>query len=110
MELCQGRGSWGLGTGAAPQGGGHGTGCPGHTLRGMVWLLGGPMWSLELALMILVGLFQLRVFHNAAWYFSRPQREILADSYFQCAPTTPSLQVHLFFPCFVLNIRASLTH
>ena len=30
MELCQGRGSWGLGTGAAPQGGGHGTGCPGQ--------------------------------------------------------------------------------
>ena len=29
MELCHGRGSWGLGTGAAPQGGGHGTGCPG---------------------------------------------------------------------------------
>ena len=29
MELCQGRGSWGLGTGAAPQGAGHGTGCPG---------------------------------------------------------------------------------
>jgi len=29
MELCQGRGSWRVGTGAAPQGGGHGTGCPG---------------------------------------------------------------------------------
>jgi len=29
MELCQGRGSGGLGTGAAPEGGGHGTGCPG---------------------------------------------------------------------------------
>jgi len=28
MELCQGRGSWGLGTGSAPKGGGHGTGCP----------------------------------------------------------------------------------
>ena len=25
MELCQGRGSWGLGTGSAPEGGGHGT-------------------------------------------------------------------------------------
>jgi len=33
MELCQGRGSWGLGTGAAPQGGGHGTGCPGLWAR-----------------------------------------------------------------------------
>ncbi len=30
MELCQGRGSWGLGTGSAPEGGGHGTGCPGQ--------------------------------------------------------------------------------
>ena len=30
MELCQGRGSWGLGTGAAPDNGGHGTGCPGQ--------------------------------------------------------------------------------
>ena len=29
MELCQGRGSWGLGTGSAPEGGGHGMGCPG---------------------------------------------------------------------------------
>lgn len=29
MELCQGRGSWGLGTGSALGGGGHGTGCPG---------------------------------------------------------------------------------
>jgi len=33
MELCQGRGSWGLGTGAAPQGGGHGAGCPGLWAR-----------------------------------------------------------------------------
>ena len=28
MELRQGRGEWGLGTGCAPEGGGHGTGCP----------------------------------------------------------------------------------
>ena len=28
MELCQGRGSWELGTGSAPEGGGHGTGFP----------------------------------------------------------------------------------
>ena len=33
MELCQGRGSWGLGTGAAPEGGGHGTGFPGQWAR-----------------------------------------------------------------------------
>jgi len=30
MELCQGRGRWELGTGAAPEGGGHGTDCPGQ--------------------------------------------------------------------------------
>ena len=30
MELCQGRGSWGLETGSAPEGGGHGTGCQGQ--------------------------------------------------------------------------------
>lgn len=30
MELCQGRAMWGLGTGPAPEGGGHGTGCPGQ--------------------------------------------------------------------------------
>jgi len=30
MELCQGRGSWGSGKGSAPEGGGHGTGCPGQ--------------------------------------------------------------------------------
>ena len=30
MELCQGRGSWGPGKGSAPEGGGHGTGCPGQ--------------------------------------------------------------------------------
>ena len=30
MELCQGRGSWGSGTGSAPGGSEHGMGCPGH--------------------------------------------------------------------------------
>ena len=77
MELCQGRGSWGLGTGAAPQGAGHGTGCPGlwawppvlefrecldSALRHRVWILGGPVWNLELDLMVLTGPFQLRIF------------------------------------------------
>ena len=28
MELCQGRGNWGLGTGSAPESDGHGIGCP----------------------------------------------------------------------------------
>jgi len=66
-ELRQEGGSWGLGTGAAPQGGGHGTGCPGlwarppvpefkecldSALRHRVWILGGPVWSQELNWMI----------------------------------------------------------
>jgi len=33
MELCQGRDSWGSGTGAAPEGSGHGTDCPGLWAR-----------------------------------------------------------------------------
>jgi len=36
MELCHGRGSWGLGKGAAPEGGGHRTGCPGLWARPQV--------------------------------------------------------------------------
>ena len=35
MELCQGRGSWGLGKGSAPEGSGHGTGCPGQWARSL---------------------------------------------------------------------------
>ena len=30
MELCQGRERWGSGKGFAPEGGGHGMGCPGQ--------------------------------------------------------------------------------
>ena len=70
MELCQGRGSWGLGTGSAPEGGGHGTGCPGQwaqprvlevregldiTLRQRVWIWSGAVWNQELKSMILGG-------------------------------------------------------
>ena len=81
MELCQGRGSWRLGTGSAPQGGGHGTGCPGqwaqpkcqssrcildnalrHRVLSDIWILSGPVWSQELGSMILVGPFQLTIF------------------------------------------------
>ena len=36
MELRQGRGGWGPGTGAAPQGGGQGTGCTGLWARPQV--------------------------------------------------------------------------
>jgi len=83
MELCQGRGSWGLGTGAAPEGSGHRTGCPGqrpqwgtvctapvpefmvhlHSApRRRVRILSGPAWSQKLDLMILVSPFQLSIF------------------------------------------------
>jgi len=80
MELCQGRGSWGLGTGSAPEGSGHGTGCPGQwawpqvpeckerldiSLRGRVWILGGALWGQELDLMIPVGSFQLEIFYDS---------------------------------------------
>jgi len=42
MELCQGRGSWGSGTGSAPEGGGHGTGCQS---TGGFWSVLSDMWS-----------------------------------------------------------------
>lgn len=63
MELCQGRGSWGLGTGAAPQGGGHGPRLPEFkecldtALRHRVWILGGPVLSQGLDSAIPVGRF-----------------------------------------------------
>ena len=47
MELCPGRGSWGLGTGGAPEGGGHGTEllefkeCLDSAFRHRGWILGG---------------------------------------------------------------------
>ena len=37
MELCQGRGSWGLGKGSATEGGGYGAGCPGQWSRYEAW-------------------------------------------------------------------------
>lgn len=45
MELCQGRGSWGSGKGPVPQGGGHGTGCPGQWARPQCWSSKG-VWTL----------------------------------------------------------------
>ena len=80
MGLCQGRGSWALGTGSAPEGGGHGTGCPGlwawpqmpevkehvdSALKHTVCILGGPVWRQELGSVSLVGIFQLRIFHDS---------------------------------------------
>ena len=80
MELCQGRGSWGSGSGSAPGGSGHGTACPGqpwvlefkeclHTaIRLWVWILGSPSWSRGLDSVMLVGTFQLRAFYNSKIY------------------------------------------
>lgn len=59
-EEEKGRVSWELGQGSAPEGRGHGTGCPGQwawlrvpefeerldfALRHKIWILGGAMWS-----------------------------------------------------------------
>lgn len=63
--------------GSAPEGGGHGTGCPGQrawpqvlefkehldtALRQRVWIRGGAVWGQELDLMILLGPSQLGMF------------------------------------------------
>ena len=79
-----GRGSWGLGTGSAPEGGGRETGCPGQWARpqgdgvqgaldniGFVfWVV---VWSKELDSMILMHPFQVRVFCDSVrkevWMF-----------------------------------------
>ena len=58
MELCQGRGGPGVGTRCAPEGGEHGTGCPGQWAQpqaagvqgvfghhSQAQGLGGPVWS-----------------------------------------------------------------
>jgi len=60
MELCQGRGSWGLGTGSAPEGSRYGTGYPGQGLRSVwtvfsFWILGGPVWSQKSYSVVLCG-------------------------------------------------------
>ena len=83
MELCEGRSGWGLGTGCAPEGDGHGTGCTGQwaqprvlefkenldsTLRHGVWILSGGVWIWEVDLMGLVDLFQLRIFYDYDYF------------------------------------------
>lgn len=63
MELHQGKGSWGLRKGSEAESGGHSTKllefkkCPDNAVRHRVRILGGALWSLELNLMILLGLF-----------------------------------------------------
>ena len=75
MELS-GEGSWGSGKGAAPQGGGHGTGCPGlraqtrlpefkkhlvTAVRHRVWIL---LWSQGLHSVASLGPFQLGISYH----------------------------------------------
>ena len=74
MELCQGRGSWGLGKGSAPeqapQGSGQDPKLPefkehfDNVPRHRVCCLGGPEWSQELDSMILVSAFQPGIFFD----------------------------------------------
>ena len=70
MELCQGRGSWGLGKGSAQERGGYGRASQssghGPELLQMedCLHLGGPLWSEGLDLIILVGPSNLRYSYN----------------------------------------------
>ena len=80
MELWQGRGSWGSGKGAAPEGSGRAIGCTGQWVRPWaagvqgafgqhsecrVWTLGGVVWRQKLASMILMGPFQPGIFYSS---------------------------------------------
>ena len=67
---CQGRGSWGLGKGFAPEGSGHGPGLPEFKVHLVTaferqnLIFGWSCVELELDLMNLVDLFQLRRFYD----------------------------------------------
>jgi len=78
MDLCQGRGRQGLGEGSAPvgreqthQGSDHGPELPefkeclDSILRHGVWILGGPVWSQGLDMVVPVSPFQLRMFYGS---------------------------------------------
>ena len=58
MELCQGRGSWGLGTE-----------CLDNALRHRIRIFGGPVWSQSSDAMILAGPLQLGIFYGSAIIF-----------------------------------------
>ena len=86
---CVKRGvGWELAKGSSPEGGGHGTGCPGQWAKPQVLMFkehldsalrqgsnfGWSVWSQELDLMILMGLFQLRVYHDSySLVFNQPK-------------------------------------
>lgn len=68
MELCQKRGRWGIGTGSAPEGGGHGPSARAPEVFGHCFETQSLVW-VELRvglvrLVILVSFFQLRIFYE----------------------------------------------
>ena len=71
MKLCQGRGSWGLGIGSAPEGCGHRIDLMefkehlDSALRRRIWIWGGVVLSRGLHAMIPVGPFQLKIVCNS---------------------------------------------
>ena len=73
MELCQGRGSWGLGTGAAAQGGGHATGCPGLWARPRV-----PEFKERLDSTLRFG-FWVLLCRAGSWTLNNPERPLLTQ-------------------------------
>ena len=77
MELRQGRGSWGLGTGAAPEGGGHGTRCPGQWARPRV-----PEFRERLGSAQTLGL-------NLGWAIEQMLHQPPPSGLFQAAVNTP---------------------
>ena len=116
MELCQGRGSWGLGTGSAPERGGHGTKCPEQwarpqvpeinvkALRHRVWILCNPVWSWEFNLMIITGTIQLNIFNDAMVVILFILRKFLVDMNHIKSPTgvisihqNSAIHNHIFF-------------
>ena len=56
-----------------------------NTLRHRVWILGSPVWSQELELVILVDPFQLGKFHNtmSLWLFTAPAQQLLKHHCYQ---------------------------
>lgn len=68
MELHQGKVTWGLWKGSAPEGGGDGLKVQGafsQLSQKYGSILGCPVWSLELDLVIPMDYFQLRVFYES---------------------------------------------
>lgn len=97
--LCQGRVRWELGRCWGPQGSGHNPKLPelkkhlDTALRHSNWILGGPVRSLELHLMLLMGPFQLWIFQNkwpnwTTWVFNRAL-QVRKEKHWQDWPQKP---------------------